>query len=72
MQGALTIEMEISASEDCDSAEQTYRRCITANGSGTTGPHPIKAVFYYAPKTGLVKMNMEEGRFLTDLKLRIE
>jgi hypothetical protein len=72
VQDDLTMEMEISAVEDFDTAEKTYKRCIKVTGSGTKGGDPIKAVSYYAPKTGLVKMSMEGSGFLMDLKLRIE
>jgi hypothetical protein len=71
-QDDLRMEMEIAAVEDFDTAEKTYKRCLRITGNGTKAAYRIKAVLYYAPKFGLVKMSMEGSGVLMELKIRGE
>lgn len=72
VQGDLKMDLEISAIEDVDTVEKTYRQCLKVTGIGTKGRNPIKAVSYFAPKTGLVKMSMEGSGVLLEMKLKSE
>jgi hypothetical protein len=72
VQDGVTMEMEISAVEDLDTVEKTYKRCLKVVGSGMKGGHQIKSVSYYAPNIGLVKMSTQASEFSMDVKLRVE
>lgn len=71
-QDDLRMEMEVAAVEDFDTAEKTYKRCLRIVGNGTKAGDRVKAVSYYAPRVGLVKMSMEGTGFLMELKIRGE
>lgn len=68
----LTMEMEITAIEDCDTVEKTYKKCIEITGNGSKAGIAVKELSYYAPKTGLVKMSLEAAGFLMELTLQSE
>lgn len=68
----LTMEMEIAAVEDFDTAEKTYKRCVKITGSGTKGRDRIKTVLYCAPRIGAVKICTERSGVLMEMTLRGE
>lgn len=69
-QDDVTMEMEVTAIEDCEAGETSYERCLEITGSGSKAGVAVKDTSYYAPEIGLVKVSMEIAGALVEVTLQ--